>query len=384
MSLESEVNTKIPRDFKRYLEEGELLRDVKEILDKMVVGEDKNKLLVYLLTLQGQSIIVKGDSSTGKNTLVDSVLKLFPPDEILDVTSVTAKSLRWLERSEIGILYIKEVPHDALGDSFTPFALDLKQVISDRVLKPLYVETGNFNTPRTVRRVIRIHSVIQTTLEYELPEDIENRVWILSTDSSVEQTRQVCLYKAKLRENPELAKIDEDLLERVRTATEFLFHHRWPIRIPKATVIAEKIVQVCPFPRVRRDIDKIFDLIEAVARVHGRTVATVDDVKLAFELVEDVLGYMFRHIDPRLQHAFDVFREIEEKEAFVTASDLAKELGVSQTRARRIIRAMLEAGLIEEAGRGERGVKLYKSFAEPAKLDISKEIIEELLKEESG
>ena len=375
MSTESIANT----NFRKYLEEGELLNDVKEILDKMVVGEDKNKMLIYLLTLQGQSIIVKGDSSTGKNTLVDSVLKLFPPDEVLDVTSVTAKSLRWLARPEIGILYIKEVPHDALGDSFTSFALDLKQVLSDRILKPLAVETGGIAAPRTVRKVIKIHSVIQTTLEYELPEDIENRVWILNTDASPEQTKKVCMFKASLREMPESKEIDQDLLRRVQVSTEFLFKHRWPIRIPRASKIADKLVEICALPRVRRDIDKIFDLIESVTRVHGRTEATAEDVKYAFELVSDVLGYMFKYIDPRLQQAYQAFREVEDKEAFVTSSDLAKELGVSQTHARRMLRAMINSGLIEEAGRGERGIRLYKSLREPAKINL--DFVDEILKD---
>lgn len=366
-------------DFRRYLESGELLKDVKEVLDCWIVGEDKNKILTYLLLLQDQSIVIKGDTSTGKNTIADNVLRLFPEDEIVTVTSVTAKALRWLQRHEIGILYIKEVPHDVIDSTFSAFALDLKQVMSDKVLRPLATDTTG-STPRTLLRTIKIRSILQTTTEYELPEDIENRVWVLTSDASTAQTKNVCIYKARKREEGIDDFVDGDLLSRVRIATDFLFRNKWRVKIPKATKIAEKLAKICPIPRLRRDIDKIFDLIEGIARVHGRAVATAYDIKYAFELVSDIFNYMVKRIDPRLLEAYKVFREIEEREAFVTASDLAKELNISQTDARRKLRALINAGLVEEAGRGERGVRLYKSLLDVKDL-LNLDFIDDILKD---
>jgi len=372
------MTVEIPEAIREYLTSGMLLQDVKDYLDRLIVGEETNKLLLYLLLLQGQSIIVKGDSSTGKNTLVDKTLQLFPDDEVVTVSSITAKSLRWLERDSIGIFYIKELPYEEVQSTFSPFALDLKQVISDKVLTPMFVETGE-DTPRTRIRRIRIYSVIQTTLEYDLPEDIENRVWILSTDNSANQTKRVCEYKGLLREVGAEEIIDFELLKDLKHVTEFLFRNKWRVVIPKATKIAAKLAELYPVPRLRRDIDKIFDLIEAVARTHGRTVATTDDIKLAFKLAAPTISYMFRYIDPRLEAAYKTFVEIEDRQVYVTSSDFAKELGVSQTDARRKIRALINAGLIEEVGRGERGIRLYKSLKQLDKFDFS--IIDEILSE---
>ena len=374
MSGESRANTEVNEDdVIEYIRSGRLLRDVRSILDYYIVGEDNTKILLYLLLLSGQSVIIKGDSSTGKNTLVDGVLSLFPKQDVLEITSSTPRALRYLGTDFIRILYLRETPYEHLSSSGTPFALDLKAAIQDHILRAIYVDTST-GTPRTLVREVKIYSVVQTTTEYELPEDIENRCWVLSTDASPEQTKRVVLAKARRREQM-IDPPDAETVYTVQCATKWLLDNKPNIRvrIPVAQRVAAKLADLFPYPRLRRDIDKIFDLVEVIALAHGRTEATLDDVKFALRLAAPVFPYMVKRIDPRIREAFDKFKFIEKQQTFVTAADLARALGCSQTEARRKLRAMLDIGLIIEAGRGQRGVILYKS-AETSELKWIDEI----------
>ena len=77
----------------------ELLRDpgllyrVKCELDRFIVGEDKNKLLLFLIAASSYtkwplSAIITGESSAGKSWLMNNVLRFF--DNIEEFTRITA------------------------------------------------------------------------------------------------------------------------------------------------------------------------------------------------------------------------------------------------------------------------------------------------------
>ena len=349
---------------------GENLSKVKTILDELVVGEDENKILLYLSLIKGQSIIVRGDTSTGKNRLCDSVLSLFPAESIFEITSGTAKILRWLDTDYIDILYLREVRMSAFefseSQTETPLFFDIKQAMSDKTLKIAFVQNLK-GVNQTAYKILRIHSILQTTSEYNLNEDIENRAWILTTDSSTAQTKRVLQYKARRRQNINFKTIsDEELFREVKKLTSEKLNDKRRISIPFADMIVERLCQRKSRlqPRMRRDIDKFFDLIESIAHVNSnRSVATEEDLQIAVELSSKVFKYMISYLDSRLLSVFDAFQKIENENLVVTASDLARELCISQTDARRKLRALIASGLVEESGRGARGVILYNSLS---------------------
>ena len=79
-----------------------------------LVGEKKNALVLYLLGTSRLlplplNAFVKGHSSTGKNTLVNRVLGLFPADSFIEITSASENAWQYSADSFTNkIVYVQE------------------------------------------------------------------------------------------------------------------------------------------------------------------------------------------------------------------------------------------------------------------------------------
>ena len=332
----------------------DLLARVRDELNKFIIGEEGKKELLYLLLLTNQSVFIKGDTSTGKNNLVEGVLKLFPEDYVWTISSATAKSLRWIDKDYIPILYIKEVPADLVrGGPKENFSLDLKLAMSDHILKITYTDAST-RPPVTREKTLKIGSVVQTTTEIELPEDFENRCWIITTDSSEDLTRKILKYKAWLKTmglTVQDLPVDPDIVNITR-----VLMGSTKVKIPYADILTEILA---PYPRARRDIDKIFALVDAVTKINiahrktedGMIVSEPQDAIEALNIAENTLTYMLSGLEPRLQSAYEAFVKIQEEIGEVSASLLAAEMNITRRTANKYLKALLNGGWIQESQR---------------------------------
>ena len=366
----------------------DVLKRVKEILDYFIVGEDKNKILLWLLVIGHQNVFLKGSTSSGKSTMVEAVLSLFPgfPKKetfVMTISGSTPKALRWVERDVIPIIYLKEAPKEILksGIAQEGLALDLKLLMSDKMIVIWYpVKEKGAKRHKAVKKVLRTLSVVQTTTEIQLPEDFENRGWVLPTDESPEQTRRVMERKAELWMNPDIEPPD---LRDIRRISGVLFYTKIKVLNP----MAKYVQSVLPSekPRMRRDIEKLLHLIATITKVRLANrmymdneknrlvlISTPDDVLYAFDLIKSVLPDMIVGIDERLVRAYQAFRDVEDREGYVKSSTLAREMGISQPTARRYLQALLNAGLIEETeseGRAKRYVSRIEDLLGSIEID---------------
>ena len=91
----------------------ELLRDprlleriVEDLTTSGIVGERTNKLVGYLAAVSRKlerplAILVQSFSSSGKSTLMDAILALMPPEEVLRCSGITGQSLYYLGSQDI-------------------------------------------------------------------------------------------------------------------------------------------------------------------------------------------------------------------------------------------------------------------------------------------
>src|SRR4051794_32359042 len=74
-----------------------LFRALRKIRGLGVVGEKRNRLILFLAGLTKDldspvSIIVKGQTSSGKSNLVRKILRIFPPECVISRASLSAKA----------------------------------------------------------------------------------------------------------------------------------------------------------------------------------------------------------------------------------------------------------------------------------------------------
>lgn len=370
----------------------DFLVEVKKILDRTVVGEDKLKVLLYLLLLSKQNVVLKGEFASGKNTIADSVVDLFPEESRLIISAYTQKILRWLGRDSIPILYLKELPPEILGKAgqLKDFTFDLKLAMSDKVLEIYFVDRSSDGTMfETKTRKIRVDSVLQTTPALDMPEDYKSRVWILSTDPSEEQTVNVLMRKAKSRK--QLKSTETSLnIEEVRKISDFLLKLNIQTIIPYSETIAKSVK--IKNTKMRREIDKMFDLISAVTKTRfpDRLWKIKDENK--FILISEVEDYMFSRIlfrdymelsvmdmEKRLTIAIDTFNKLVKEYGQVTLLDFARELKITKKKAKELLDILCDRGLIEEV---EDEEDTYTSSVAEVTLEIFKDVnIQDLEKE---
>jgi DNA primase catalytic core len=288
-----------------------LLRDPR-LLDRIledfaqcgVVGEETNKKMAYLgavsrLLKKPLAIVVQSSSSAGKTSLMEAVLDFVPEDQRESYTAMTGQSLFYMGEKNLKhkILAIAEQQ----GAERASYPLKLLQ--SEGRIK--IASTGK--DPVSGKHVTHDYTVegpvmiFLTTTAYDVDEELLNRCIVLTVNEEQEQTRAI---HQKQREAQTLegmwAQEERDAIVTLHRNAQLLLR---PLR-----VVNEHVRQQT-FPdamiRMRRDHQKFLTLVQAIALLHqhqreiktstrnGKTreyiEATADDVKLALQLVNEVL-----------------------------------------------------------------------------------------------
>jgi DNA primase len=290
-----------------------LLRDPK-LLERVlsdfercgVVGEETNKRVSYLaavsrLLAKPLAIVVQSSSSAGKSSLMEAVLDFMPEEQREEYSAMTGQALFYMGQKNLKhkILAVSEEQ----GATRAAYALKLLQ--SEGVLK--IASTGK--DPASGKLVTHEYLVegpvmiFLTTTAQEIDEELINRSIVLTVNEDRAQTQAI---HKKQRE----AQTIEGLWAR-RQRTTLVNLHRNAQRLLRPIEVVNNHVHDEPdFPdymtRTRRDHMKFLTLVNAIALLHqyqrpvktdtrnGETLeyieATKEDVKLAGELVRQVLG----------------------------------------------------------------------------------------------
>jgi DNA primase len=299
----------------------DLLRDP-HLLDRIladfaqcgVVGEETNKKVAYLgavsrLLHKPLAIVVQSSSSAGKSSLMEAVLDFMPEDQRESYTAMTGQSLFYMGAKNLKhkILAIAEQQ----GAERAAYPLKLLQ--SEGRIK--IASTGK--DPASGKHVTHDYEVegpvmiFLTTTAQDVDEELLNRPIVLTVNEEQEQTRAI---HQKQRE----AQTIEGMWAQDERA-EIVKLHRNAQRLLRPLRVVNEHVEQQTFPdsmiRTRRDHQKFLTLVQAIALLYqhqrqiktstrrGKTLeyieATADDVKLALQLVNEVLTPSLEELQPQ-------------------------------------------------------------------------------------
>jgi hypothetical protein len=266
-------------------------------LDAMgTVGEEDNKKLLFLamvsrLLPRPVNVVVKGPSSSGKSHLVRSVADLFGDAAVLQLSSMSARALYYMEASELThrVLFIDEYMPHAGRDH----ALRLMQSEGRLIVAVTMRDGGVFKTQtRTVDGPI---AFITTTTRQSIFDENETRAFSLSTDTSEAQTRRIHEAQRQARSfSPPRPAYDQATWRRALASLE-----PYPVVVPFAQHIH---LASTGQARDRRDLGRLLSLVEASALLHqmqrrvvghaegGALVAELDDYRVAYRLARAFLS----------------------------------------------------------------------------------------------
>jgi len=257
--------------------------------------------------------LVLSPSSSGKDHLVASVLKLFPRDDIEIFGRISAKALNYLhtidEEKDYNydgkIIYLKEIEEEILNNEvmkeFTSGEEEISKVAITRQ-KGAGVDV----------KEIRGHPEVFTTTATTIPnEEIRNRFNIIGLDLSAQQT--------------EISFMDdeEEYSEDIKKYLSGL--KSYDVKIPKKLFNFIKK----SFPknkiRYRRDFYKLLDFVKAIALFHGNKIADGDDYNRAKDIYMNAFSTCadipLKDIDNR------IVKVLENAEVPLSAKKITDELG---------------------------------------------------------
>jgi hypothetical protein len=307
-------------DVLHFLKDPQLFQKIQEDLDFLIVGEKRAKSMAYLIATSRKQPLgstlagtFKGGSSAGKSYLTGKVMALMPPDEVDDITSLSAKALFYhgehtLEHKLIRICERK-------GCNSADYAV--RNLISEPYITARTVVPDK-DTGRFCNQYTKVYGPIAyfdtTTSTYTHPENATRLFELYLTDSP-EQTKEINKYQARMA-GLEYFSMKE------REASIISRHQALQKELKSGLITIIPYAELIDFPpdslRARRDFNKLLSTIKTIAFLHqfqkevkvhnGQDYieASPDDYRLAYDVAQDTFLDTLDTLDKRERAILDV------------------------------------------------------------------------------
>ena len=250
---------------------------LEDFVEMGVVGENDNKLLVFLVATSRKlphplSLSVISGSSGGKSWLLNRALDLMPPEEVFRFTRMSPRALFYDEpgRYKHRILHIEE----AIGAKDAD--LGVRSMQSERRLANLATmtdpKTGKLKTQETV---VEGPLTYMTSSVEPLDYETGTRSFELAIDESSEQTGRIVAR--------ELAATALDAIRDRMAGEAILERHRNAQRLIEPLIVVNPYARELTFPsntlRLRREVHKYIGLMNTLALLfqHQRPIREFTD-----------------------------------------------------------------------------------------------------------
>jgi Bifunctional DNA primase/polymerase, N-terminal/Primase C terminal 2 (PriCT-2) len=348
---------------------------------KLVTGDSKIGKILFLNTItrlfkKANHTAIKGTSSVGKSHERDTVLKFVPPEDVIELTSMSPKALLYMpEGFEHKILSMGEA-HEGKDQEFQNMLL--RVLMSESELVHHFVEKDEHGelVTMTLRKKGPVAFMVTTTQNKLHPEN-ETRMLSLEGNDSQEQTKRVMDKIAQLEgRNQSEQRID---LEPWHDYQRWLAAGEITVDIPFARTLADLIPPRAV--RLRRDFSQLLRDIKAHALLHrdhrkrnskGHIVARIkDDYEPVRVLLGDVLATaaevkLPKSVVETVQAVMSLHPVSGADKDSVLARAIAAKLKLDQSATSRRLKAAIAAGYVEnlETVRGKPGRYRAKSLTD--------------------
>ena len=318
----------------------ELLNDPR-LLDKIIayfdceyLGRVKEKKLLYLICLftkLGFSTlcIISGDTSTGKSSLVKTIINAFPEEQKLAFNATSEKFFLYLNQPlERKILTIFEL----CGAVALPF---LKTFITEGVssIGTVTKIKGELR-PVEIKKSTEGLVIITTTTKQTFDEETINRGFLITLETTQDFIKEILNFQPQPINYKEL----QTLYKLLETKD---------VIIPYQAVLANSFPT--DKPRRVRDFKKILNLIKAHALLHqyqreqrnNSIIANLEDYEAVFNLA-DLIIPAFCEMTPKMKEFVEWLKPKK------TISELNKYPNASLASVKRWKKALIESGVVEK------------------------------------
>jgi len=342
-----------------FLEQTTILKQIEEILDQEIKGEFETKMLVFLLMLSkdfpsssgkpewnilndpmSQNIILSSASSSGKSYMTKKLLKLFGEEgkDYFIVSRISKSALNYYTEINMDgkVVFIEEL--QGLDENTNQLRVWMSegQLRLDTVEK--VKDSDGIEVNVKVTKVTCGQPVFITNqAEGEIGEQLLNRSWVISMDTSDKQTEQILKFQDEL--NMGLIPEFDIRLRRLKDSLKLLKPYHFLIPFSNMKVLNIPLNE----PRSRRDYDKFNTVIRCSGHLHQRQrmivekngkefiVCSLLDYDVARRYADNILGATFSGLQ---NDQISMLNNIRGKNEWVivgfTISDLMRTYNMTQ------------------------------------------------------
>ena len=332
-----------------------ILYKIKQMLDSVIVGEDENKLILFLAMMSKDledplNVVLKAGSSGGKSWLVNRVADFFPESEIAKVSRVTPAALDYVkDRLKHKVFIVQQIGGAMSAKDSLHVQLTEKELV---LWLPARGKGGTIDLKEV--RAEGPTCFISTTTDMVLDPQLETRTLTLSVDESKEQTRRIHQFQALLDKKPWLREDIKRQAEVVKNVIKLGHHSPVHVVVP----FSDRIEFPINDQRTRRDRVKFSTLIKACAYLHEEMrpkvtyrgkeyiIAFPADFYIAKEIGQKVLRETLLSLPKTLERILEVCRELEDDDEPITSKTVAAKAGCSIQTASRYLKDLNNIGYL--------------------------------------
>ncbi len=369
---EDEYIKKVQKDSFKLLESSDVLKQIDNFLSKVIVGEEENRMLLFLLMLTKKfpvhpewnipgdpkpaAVILSSQSSSGKSYITKALLKLMGEEGVdyFMFSRMSKTSLNYFTDADMTnkVVFIEEL------QSVDETSNQLRLWISEGKLRLSTVEKkkgedGEEHNAIVIKETRGQPVFVTGTAEEKLEEQLSTRSWLVSLDISQEQTKKIMKFQDVQSMEPTL--VDREELKKIRDAIRCLKSYHFIIPYLDYQLLDIPTLDV----RVRRDYAKLRDLICCSALLHqyqrklvrdpfGReyVVANLKDYSIARDYAQSVLSNTFMGMTKHQHDLIETLKKSSFSELDFKVSDVMRLTGWSQSKCWNILNQLSELGFL--------------------------------------
>lgn len=314
------------QEAQEFLRDPNLINNIHAILSKDHLDDHAEKVTVFLVAISGflqnhkdhMSVALKGDSSSGKDNLIDTVIKHIP--RATKFTASTPAALRDTV-SEYDIIAFSEMNAGREGGANAHLVEKLKQLAEGGINDILKDKQGGkwMNVTVSSPQKTTVYSTTETTAD----EELSTRYIIVYVAGDAAKNKRIVKDTLKKAAQPykPLYATDSPIFNAIN-----LLDHSLSVIIPYASElldIIEDFFRGFKKERIKRDSKRLLALVKAYAWLHQqqREIREIDGRRYViasphdFEDVLTITASFFRStyedFDPRAKETLETIKELQ-------------------------------------------------------------------------
>ncbi len=358
-----------------FLSETNLIQRIDKLIETSgIVGEENNRKMIFVIASTYKMLnplhgLIQGTSGSGKTHLVNGIANLMPPEDLLNMTRITSKSLYHYKNEDLinKLVLIQDI--DGL-DEEAMFAFREMQSAGFVSSSTTYKNKSG-QLVSTVKRVNAKFASLVATTHAEIYFDNLSRSIILGVNESEDQTKRIILYQnqqtAGLLDALASKQAKELLQNCIRTLKPYEVVNRY----------ADKLQLPVEAKMLRRLNNHYQDFVKQITLLHqyqrnkdeqGRLISTKEDLKLACEILFDAIMWKIDELDSSLRQFFEQLKNYVKKKNgsgkyHFSTREVRQAFNLSRSQVDRYIQDLKHLEYIQIAeGSANKGYKYLISY----------------------